>query len=135
PPGFSTQNFFGYSNEAVIVITPDLQATASAMRLSQIFDRLHLKHNIVLNRVRSRRWELNVGEIEGTYGSKVSAIFPEDDAVPMSIAAHIPAYLFNRRTPFSKAMERFSRGFSLRTEIQPEYARGIMGLLRRLIGF
>ncbi|MDE1828002.1 MAG: AAA family ATPase [Candidatus Micrarchaeota archaeon] len=136
PPGFSTQNFFGYSNEAAIIITPDLQATASAMRLSQIFDRLHLKHNIVLNRVRSRRWELNVGEIEETYGSKVSAIFPEDDTVPMSIAAHIPAFLFNRRAPFSKGMERFSRGYSLRTEVRPNPpGSGIIGWLRRVIGY
>lgn len=137
PPGFSQQNFFGYSNEAAIIITPDIQATASAMRLSQIFDRLHLKHNIVLNRVRSRRWELNVSEIEETYGSKVSAIFPEDDNVPMSIAAHIPAFLFNKRAPFPNAMEGFSRGYSLRTEIQPGYRTGggIIGFLRRVIGF
>ncbi|MGI0141416.1 MAG: AAA family ATPase [Candidatus Micrarchaeales archaeon] len=136
PPGFSQQNFFGFSNEAAIIITPDIQATASAMRLSQIFDRLHLKHNIVLNRVRSRKWELNVGEIEETYGSKVSAIFPEDDTVPMSIAAHIPAYLFSRNAPFSKGMQNFSRGYSLRTENQPQFGTGggIIGWLRRIIG-
>ncbi|MDE1869356.1 MAG: AAA family ATPase [Candidatus Micrarchaeota archaeon] len=137
PPGFSQQNFFGFSNEAAIIITPDIQATASAMRLSQIFDKLHLKHNIVLNRVRSRRWELNVSEIEETYGSKVTALFPEDDTVPMSIAAHIPAYLFNKRSPFSSGMSNFSRGFSLRTEIQPGIVAGggIIGYLRRVIGF
>lgn len=137
PPGFSQQNFFGFSNEAVIIITPDIQATASAMRLSQIFDNLHLKHNIVLNRVRTRRWELNVGEIEETYGSKVSAIFPEDDTVPMSIAAHIPAFLFNRRSAFSTGMERFSRMYSLRTDSQPGFIEGggIIGYLRRIIGF
>ena len=140
PPGFSQQNFFANANEAAIVLTPDLQATANAMKLSQIFDRLHLKHNIVLNRVRSRRWELNVGEIEDTYGNRVSAILPEDDVVPMSIASHIPAFLYGKRSSFTKGMERFSRMYSLRSEVLPEKgppgseSGGILGWIRRVIG-
>ncbi|MDE1825401.1 MAG: MinD/ParA family protein [Candidatus Micrarchaeota archaeon] len=140
PPGFSQQNFFASANEAAIVLTPDLQATANAMKLSQIFDRLHLRHNIVLNRVRSRRWELNVGEIEDTYGNKVCAILPEDDIVPMSIASHIPAFIYSKRCQFSRGMDRFSRMYSLRAEARPvngdmgSPAGGIIGWLRRIIG-
>ncbi|MDE1846026.1 MAG: AAA family ATPase [Candidatus Micrarchaeota archaeon] len=136
PPGFSQNNFFGNSDEAAIVITPDIQATASAMRLSQIFGKLHLKHSIVINRVRNRRWELNVEQIEDTYGNKVSALFPEDDSVPMSIASKIPVFMYST-APFTKVMEKFSRGYSLQISVPPAAPSGggIIGWLRRVIGF
>ncbi|MDE1810615.1 MAG: MinD/ParA family protein [Candidatus Micrarchaeota archaeon] len=132
PPGF-TKEVFVNIDEALIVMTPDMQATTSAIRSSQIFDRYHIRHSLVVNRVRRRAFELSPREIESAYGARVEAAFPEDDSVPMSIAAHIPAYLYRKRAPFSRAMLDFSRIYSARGE-QKESGAGGQGFLSRLLG-
>jgi MinD-like ATPase involved in chromosome partitioning or flagellar assembly len=120
-------------------MTPDMQATTSAIRSSQVFDKYHIRHSLVVNRVRKRAFELSPREIESAYGARIEGTFPEDDVVPMSIAAHIPAYLYRKRAPFSRAILDFSRIYSARTEQregQPGAGGGgfiawLLGLFRR----
>ena len=133
PPGFSKEVFVDIS-EALIVMTPDMQATTSAIRSSQIFDKYHIRHSLVVNRVRSRSFELSPREIESAYGSRVDAMFPEDDSVPMSIAAHIPAYLYRKRSPFSRAMFDFTRLYSARTEQKEGMTPAGGGFMAWLLG-
>jgi len=136
PPGF-TKEVFADVNEALIVMTPDMQSTTSAIRSSQVFDRYHIRHSLVVNRIRSRAFELSPREIESVYGSRIDAMLPEDDAVPMSIAAHIPVYHYRKRAQFSRAMLDFSRLYSSRGEQHEESkgtGGGLISWLRRALG-
>ncbi len=121
--GIALKNF----DEDIIVTVPDMPSSASAVRLSDAYDKLHLKHSLIVNKVGYSRWELNVNEIADMYEGDVAGVLPADEAIPMSIAAHIPAYLYKPRARFSKAMKGVSNKYASRggggaPVMQPVYA-------------
>ena len=115
PPGF-TDNVEYFYDEALIVTTPDLPALASVLRLADIYDKAHIKHSLIVNRVKRRGYEVNIREMEKSYGKSAEQIFPESDIVPRSISAHIPAVLMNSKDPFSKAASELSDTYTYRIE-------------------
>lgn len=116
PPGFFTEGLEGLYDEALILTTPDLPAIASVMRLASKYDKISLKHSLVINRVRHRRYEVNLREIEGSYGKSAEAVLPESDIVPRSIAEHIPAILLDPRDEFTKAANEMGHKFTYKVE-------------------
>ncbi len=134
-PGYDPDIMLTRFDEDIIVATPDVPACVSACRLSNKYDKAHLKHSLIVNKVRNARYELSYNEILDMYGGEISGLLYEDDAVPASIAAHIPTYVFRPRTRFSRAVGELSRRYASRAgaEYKTEgvYVRkGLFGWLR-----
>ncbi|MGC8586590.1 MAG: P-loop NTPase [Candidatus Micrarchaeia archaeon] len=119
-PGYTIEHIGSYYNEALLVSTPEMASVANVIRLATWFDKEHLKHTLVLNKVRGKRYELHEKEIEEMYEGKVAASLPDDETVPISIEEHIPAYIYNKRAPFSKAMRDLARFYGARSEATSE---------------
>lgn len=103
-PGFSPPEILRHIDEALIITTPDMASCTSAVRLSLFFDKGKTKHRLAINRVRNRRYELHTKEISDIYEGRISAVLPEDEIIPKSIGAHIPAIMLSKRARFSKAI-------------------------------
>ena len=96
---------------ALIVTTPDLNSATSAGRLGKMYDLVHMHNELVVNKIRGKRFELGEGEIAELYGKRGIGRIPLDEFVEISLAEHIPAYLQYSKSPFSKAMREFAGWF------------------------
>lgn len=110
-PGYDSDILLSRFDEDIIVTTPDVPACVSACRLSAKYDKAHLKHSLVVNKVRNARYELSYNEILDMYGGEINGLLYEDEVVPASIAAHIPAYVFKPRARFSRDVGGLSRKY------------------------
>ena len=113
------------SRQALIVLTPEMSACSSAMRLAQFYEKHHIIHNMVANRVKNRNYELSVREIEDAVGEGLMGILPEDENVPISIAQHIPVLLLKSRSGFSAAVKSLARRASNRVGYEPGEGRNV----------
>ncbi|MDE1865701.1 MAG: AAA family ATPase [Candidatus Micrarchaeota archaeon] len=120
-------------DEAVIVTTPEMASCTSAIRLAHVYDTLGLKHSLVVNRMRNKRYEISIQEIEESYEGSVTGAVPEDEIVPLSIAEHIPAYLLNQRCGFSEGVSRASKRYAARVGGRYASKREGMSLWDRLL--
>src|SRR5208282_3013229 len=76
-PGSDMPEFFDAYDAAIIVTTPDMSSCLSAVKLAQIYDKWKIKHNLVVNRIRNKRYEISTPEIEEIYENRVGAALPE----------------------------------------------------------
>ncbi len=113
-PGFVEDDLSRYYDEALILTTPDMPACTSSIRLAQKYDQIGVKHNIVVNRIRNKRYEISVGEIEEIYEKRVRGAIPEDDVVPISVSEHIPAYVISPNSRFSVTVRAIARKYASR---------------------
>ena len=116
-PGYIIPQEFRMYDEAIIITTPEMSSCMSAVKLAHIYDREKLKHSLVVNRVKNKRYEISIEEIEEIYENRVEGILPEDETVPMSIAQHVPAYTMNRNSNFSKKIREVARVYSGRADV------------------
>ncbi|MGC8538210.1 MAG: hypothetical protein ACP5MZ_04525 [Candidatus Micrarchaeia archaeon] len=93
-----------------------------------------MKHSLVINRIKNTRYEMHIREIEQMYGGEVMGFLPEDEIVPISIAEHIPAYVLNKKSKFSRAVLDTSHKYARRSEAEPEEYKPNHGFLGRLFG-
>lgn len=139
-PGFVEGDLSSYYNEALILTTPEMSACTSSLRLAHEYDQIKVPHNLVVNRIKNRRYEISIAEIEEIYEKKVLGQIPEDEIVPMSIAEHIPAYLVKPSSRFSIGVRGITRNYMY--AVSPQYAAksiappsgGIIAFLKRLLG-
>ncbi|MFI5412614.1 MAG: P-loop NTPase [Candidatus Micrarchaeales archaeon] len=114
PPGTkidgATKNF----DEALIITTPEETSVFGAQKLAQIYERSHLPHKLVINRVKDDKFELDEERIEKIYGDIAYALLPEDRVVVESEAKHIPAYLLNRQSQFALSIDELCRAYNLK---------------------
>ncbi len=132
-PGYTTEYIPKVYDEALLITTPEMPAVASIVRMSHAFDKLHLKHHMVINKLGKHRYELHPREIEETYGSKAVGILPEDEIVPISISEHIPAVVLSRRARFSMAVNDLAETYSAMSSEEPE-REAPHGFWGRLLG-
>lgn len=136
-PGYTDLEISRYVDETLIVTTPSMPSLASALRVANHLDRAKISHSLVLNRYGGKRYELSSREIEEMYEGKTRAVLPEDEIVPMSIEAHIPAVELNRRARFSAATLSFGSSYSLnmgsepRMPLKPGFLDRILRRLKR----
>ena len=95
------------------------------MRLAQFYEKKHILHNMVANRVKNRAYELSVSEIEDAVGEGLMGVLPEDENVPISIAQHIPVLLLKSRSGFSAAVKSLARRASNRVGYEPGEERNV----------
>ncbi len=134
-PGYkiSTKGF----DEALLVSTPDMPSCSSIIRLSREFDVMQTKHNLLLNRIRNRNYEIHAREIEDMYDRKVLSKIPESEIVPLSIEEKIPAFMLNRRSQFSREIGALVNYYTLGVEPRKDLIHGTsgLGLFSRLLRF
>jgi MinD-like ATPase involved in chromosome partitioning or flagellar assembly len=129
-PGYLVPEFSSMCDEGIIITTPELSSCTSCVRLSNNYKKFGLKSNMVINRVKNKRYEIHVKEIEEMFGSKALGVLPESEVVPKSIAMHIPAILLEKRSLFSKAILETANFFpSKSTNTQNYYKRGIISFI------
>lgn len=129
-PGYLVPEFSAMCDEGVIITTPELSSCTSCVRLANNYKKLGLKSNMIINRVKNKRYEIHVKEIEEMFGSKALGVLPEAEIVPKSIAMHIPAILLDRNSVFSKSVFDAARFFSLRSINTQNYGKkGIISFI------
>ena len=105
----SVNDVFKYYDEILVVTTPEMAAYTSAIRMAHLCNKFKTRHNLVVNRIRNKKFEIHLHEIEEAYGKVVVGALPEDDIVPTGIADHIPAYVLSRRDPFSLEIKEMAK--------------------------
>ena len=131
-PGYTSEHMGNYYDEALLVSTPEMASVANIIRLSTWFEKMHLKHSLVLNKIKNKRYELSVREIEEMYENKIYAKLPDDDVVPLSIEEHIPAYMFKKRCRFSSAVGSLAGFYA--AKVSDQVSSGIAKRRRRIFG-
>ena len=138
-PGFVEGDLSSYYNEALILTTPEISACTSSLRLAHEYDQIKVKHNLVVNRIKNKKYEISIGEIEEIYERKVLGEIPEDEIVPASIAEHIPAYLISPSSKFAVGIRSIARNYITTGSGRPGVAvasgqafGGIIAFLKRL---
>ncbi len=114
PPGTATDGALKNYDEALIVTTPEETAVLGAKKLSQKFINNHLQHKLIINRMKKDKYELDEEKIEKMYGDVAYSIIPEDEIIEESEAKHTPAYMINRKSAFSVAVDDLIRSYALR---------------------
>lgn len=114
PPGTEIEPVIKTVNEALIVTTPEETAVRGAQRLSLSYTKYHLLHKLVINRVKEGKYQLGEDVIEKLYGDVAYAMVPEEKTIDESEAKHTPAYLLNRTSLFSIAIDDLCRSYLLR---------------------
>ena len=142
-PGFVEGDLSSYYNEALILTTPEISACTSSLRLAHEYDQIKVKHNLVVNRIKNKRYEISISEIEEIYEKRIIGQIPEDEIVPASIAEHIPAYLISPSSKFSVSIRSIARnyiitgsgqqgaGAALSAALSTTFSGGIIASLRR----
>jgi MinD-like ATPase involved in chromosome partitioning or flagellar assembly len=103
------------STDAIIVVTPEMSACISAVKLAKLYNQLGIRYEYLVNRIKNKKYELHVSEIEDFVDQRMHALLPEDDQVPLSIAMHIPLYLMNKKSKFSKEIEVLAKHIEAET--------------------
>ncbi|MDE1846426.1 MAG: AAA family ATPase, partial [Candidatus Micrarchaeota archaeon] len=81
PPGsiIEAEEHVKSSGEAIIITTPEISACTSAARLANHYDKIHLKHGLIVNKFKNKRYELHVRGIEEMYDGNILGVFPDDE--------------------------------------------------------
>lgn len=126
PKNQMTADPIKYCDEALVVTTPEMTAITSAMRLANFYRKEKVKHNLVINMVKGRKHEYSIPEIENAFGDRAAAVLPDEEAVALGVASHIPISILNSKCGFcynlSPLIRRYSSEF-----IGPEIAADRVG--------
>jgi septum site-determining protein MinD len=138
-PGFVEEDLSAYYNEALILTTPEMTACASSLRLAHEYDKVKVKHNLVVNRVKNKSYEISIKEIEEISKGKVVGSIPEDEIVPVSVSEHRPAYTVGPNSNFSRSVNKIARKYGSGSDKTQSNAskqeNGFVMFLKRLFGF
>ncbi|MDE1869360.1 MAG: AAA family ATPase [Candidatus Micrarchaeota archaeon] len=104
-PGIEFPSALGVYDEAILVAQPNKASCISAIKMLSRYGKAKLKCNLVINRVRDRKYELDMREIEDMVEIKVSEMLPEDEKVQIGVSEGVPTYLLDGRAPFSKTVK------------------------------
>jgi septum site-determining protein MinD len=136
PPGSYMDGILKNFNEALIITTPEETSVYGAQRLSQIYNKYHLSHKLVINRVKEDKFELDEQKIEQMYGDIAYGMLPEDRIVQESEVKHVPAYTLNRKSLFALSIDYLCRPYMLKMQGSDEQPaqRGGIGDVKRFFG-
>ncbi len=134
-PGYIVPDFIIECDEAIIIATPELSASASSVRLSTEYKKYGIKSQLIVNRIKNKKYEMHASEIEEAFGSRAIGLIPEDESVPESIAMHIPGYLRSRYSLFSKSIFEIGRFYGSNTnKLENNFKRkGFIWFLKKIL--
>jgi septum site-determining protein MinD len=108
-PGIMSEKLTHFYNEVLLVATPEMPALASVMKLSKIYNENGIKNNLLVNRF-SRNVDIN--DVAEAYGKRPLGVLPEDPIVSVSLAKQIPAYLLDKKAPFTSELQNVSMAYA-----------------------
>lgn len=121
------------SFQAMLLLTPEMSACTATVRLMNVYEKAGLKHIIVANRVKRRRYEMSINDIEDAINDEIISTLPEDEGVPESIAAHIPITIMKRSAPFSNEVKKLTSRIISRSGTEEHTEKGqSFGFMARL---
>lgn len=138
-PGSVELDISKYYDEALILTTPEMSACTSSMRLANRYNKMKVSHNLAVNRVRNKRYEISLDEIEEIYEKRVRGTLPEDEMVPISISQHIPTCILSPNSKFSIKIKAMAKVYASDSRLTTRFEEdGIMArianFLKRLFG-
>lgn len=93
----------------LLVVTPDMPAIGTVIKTMEMAKRLKVPvHGVVLNKVKGKKYEITVRNIETALGVPVIAIVPEDPSVQEAVYARMPVVLHKSRAPCSVSFKKLS---------------------------
>ncbi len=116
-PGIPSTESSQYYDEALLITLPDEASCISAIKMLRQYGSERLKTSILVNRVTNKRYELSIREIEDMCETKVTGYLPEDENVKVTIAEHIPLFLKNRNSPFSRHISTIGSVYTSRSGV------------------
>lgn len=136
PPGFDYPNAGKFYDEALLASTPAMASITSAIRLGGVYEAANVKHNLVINKITNKRYEMSVSEIEEAYAGKVLQSLSEDPKVPFSESSHIPMVILDPKSPFSRDIVELSRFYAAKKSGDSRLPYGSpSGMIRRMVMF
>ncbi|MDE1762047.1 MAG: MinD/ParA family protein [Candidatus Micrarchaeota archaeon] len=135
PPGFFPSEDLKPFSEAIIVTLPEPSSCTAAARIANHYDKIRLKHMLIINRRRNRRYELHTRAIEEMMdGRTATAILSEDEVVPESVAARTPAIVYNPNAAFSRSIKRLAAQYLGMKGQNPRAKNGLLSFILGLLG-
>jgi MinD-like ATPase involved in chromosome partitioning or flagellar assembly len=114
-PGIQYEKTIKWYDEALLITTPYEASCISTIKLMRKYGKASVKMSLIVNRIENKKHELTIREIEDLCVLKVSGILPEDENVKVGVSSHIPVYLLNKKSPFSKGIDDMARMLISRT--------------------
>jgi len=136
PPGLSREvrDIVGACTDIIIVVTPDMSSTMSAVKMCDMAMKRGVKVNgIVINRVHKKKYEMHYKEIEDTCEQRILATINEDRVVPESIGMHVPVALNAPKTQVSRAFNELTVSLGLESRMRPVGREGVLDLIKELL--
>ena len=134
PSDIIVTSSYGARMITLLVATVNSLSVAMAKKIRGEYEKMGEEHRLVANRVRIKNNRLVKEEMEDMYGGNVIAALPEDRIVQRSIEMHIPAYVLDRDSEFSKAIDELSK--KLEVEMFKKTAKGesgVLGAIRKFV--
>ena len=113
-PGIEFPSALSVYDEAILVAQPNKASCISAIKMLNRYGKAKLKCNLVVNRVRNRKFELDMREIEEMVETKVGEMLPEDEKVQVGVAEGVPTFVLDSKAQFSKAIKDLAQMYASR---------------------
>jgi septum site-determining protein MinD len=95
------------SDELFVVTTPDYPTLSMTLKaISDAKSRGVRIDGLILNKVRNKKYELSLGDIEDTAEIPILAVVPDEPHVPESISRFVPPYV---QKPRSRGSEEYRK--------------------------
>ena len=142
PPGTAFHKLVELFDEALIITTPTMTSITNSIKLDSIYNKSHVVHSLVVNRVSSKGYQLSTREMEEGYGSRPIVSLPEDHKVQLSESQHIPVWILDRSTPFCQSLNVLVKFYAAKKgssmDREPVAEKGIraviLQIVKRLLG-
>jgi len=107
--GFEATSTLKAANEVIIITTPDIPSVTDAAKAIEVIKQMKNKKLLgtVVNKVKKKRYELTIPEIESMCGNIISVI-PHDLKIPESISKGIPVNLYDERSRASVQIKKLA---------------------------
>ncbi|MDE1870327.1 MAG: MinD/ParA family protein [Candidatus Micrarchaeota archaeon] len=113
-PGIEFPSALTVLDEAILVAQPNKASCISAIKMLGRYGKAKLKCNLIINRVRNKKFELDMREIEEMAETKVSEMFPEDEKVQVGVAEGVPTFSLDSKAPFSRTIKDLAQMYASR---------------------
>ncbi len=114
PPGLFPSEISRYFNDVAILTTPDSVASSGSAKMAKYCDKHKISHKLIINRMGYSKFDLEKDEVEKIYGDVAFIAIPEDKIIAESVRKHKPAYVIDRSSDFSVAVEELARDYALK---------------------
>jgi MinD-like ATPase involved in chromosome partitioning or flagellar assembly len=122
-PGLFPAEVARYFSDVAILTTPDSVSSAGSAKMAKYCERFKLEHRLIINRMGYSQYDLEKEEVERLYGDVAFQAIPEDKIIAESLHKRKPAYLIDKNSDFSIAIDELARDYALKLGSGSEESR------------